>query len=319
MIETSKECEIQHYHCEQTSTIPSMNAHDDMSSTNILIIDDQGLILSDNLSKTTESSSPLPTGFVIKNIEMIHWKDEHAADENSVENSTSIPSLDDTEVTSFADSFSLEAQQTQVAEKALEEILNVVNGNENDIHEHILQADEEDPSRSEIGVMESAYFSNVNTEKVIRHSIINPVHISLNSGCDSTTEIECSIFSESQSLCDDGIYDVSVEKAGPTRRRVHFAMQLITGKYEFPCWSPEEKASLFYTGKELHQFRVDHMIELYESQDATMMNDWSKFEGRRSLRILWSFYSVLMDFLSCKALTQCCFGGGKRDVQEATA
>ena len=191
--------------------------------------------------------------------------------------------------------------------------------NDNDIQEYTSRADEED-STSEVDVMKCAYFSKVNTEKLITQSTINPVSILFDSGCDdSTTEIECSICSESlhEDNNDDAASDDSQEKAGSTRRRVNFALQLIAEKYEIPSWSPEEKASLFYTGKELHQFRVEHMIELYESQEASRMDEWSKFEGRRSLRIFWSFYSVFIDFLTCKALTQYCCGG-QRNVSDET-
>jgi hypothetical protein len=96
---------------------------------NILIIDDQGLILSDNMSVSNELSSPLST-CVIKNIEMIRWKDEKAAiisttrkdeDECSVVNSSCVPSQDETDVTSFEDYSSLETQQTCGTETACEE------------------------------------------------------------------------------------------------------------------------------------------------------------------------------------------------------
>lgn len=184
----------------------------------------------------------------------------------------------------------------------------------------MVQKDEQDAG-SDVDIMKLSHFSTVDTEKHFPHSSINPVNILLDSGCDSTTEIECSIDSESLYDCIDDDYDndddASDGKAKPTRRRVHFAVQVVTEKYETPCWTPEEKAFLFYTGKELHQFRLEHIIELYESQDTTKMDEWSKFEGRRSLRIFWSFYTVLLDFVTCKALTQYCCGG-QRNLSEET-
>lgn len=196
--------------------------------------------------------------------------------------------------------------------------------NENGSSREILRKKEQDPVAETDNVPKSACFSNIDSEKQLAPSIMNPVKIVLDFGCDSTTEIECSIGSESL-YGDDDVNDDDVDdddddssaKSVPTQRRVHFAVQVVSEKHETPCWTPEEKATLFYTGKELHQFRLEHIIELYESQDAARMEEWSKFEGRRSLRVFWSFYTVFMDFITCRALTQYCCGG-QRTMSEDT-
>ena len=138
----------------------------------------------------------------------------------------------------------------------------------------------------------------IENHRQLDHSTTKTVEILEDTDCDSTTEYQCSI--ETVSV------DSSTIDSEP--RRVRFLEDLVTEQYETPCWSPEEKACLFYTGKELHQFRIEHIIELYESQDAMKMDEWSKFEGRRSLRILWSCYAFVFDFFTCQTLTQCCCG-----------
>lgn len=139
MIEVAKEDEIQQQgqdssscsgsSCQEHYQQLSMSCkymNDEMPSTNILIIDDQGLILSDNMSE----SNVLSSGNVIKNIEMIRWKEEHISssridvdeEETSVGNSSGIPSQDETDVTSFEDSSSsFEAQLPHGAENTCDE------------------------------------------------------------------------------------------------------------------------------------------------------------------------------------------------------
>jgi hypothetical protein len=135
MIETMKDNEMQQghdsssctcssccRHCQQAS-IPSECIHNEMSSTNILIIDDQGLILSDNMSESKESSAPF-SSCVIKNIEMVRWKDEQyfIRKEDEAESAgTGIPSQDETDVTSFEDSSAAGAQMILGTEVSFEE------------------------------------------------------------------------------------------------------------------------------------------------------------------------------------------------------
>jgi hypothetical protein len=82
----------------------------EMYTTNVLIIDEEGSILSDNILSAESCRKP-SSCVLIKNIELIRWNNDVKHDVRDVSQEySSVPSQDETDVTSFQDSASLEIQ-----------------------------------------------------------------------------------------------------------------------------------------------------------------------------------------------------------------
>lgn len=90
-------------------------------------------------------------------------------------------------------------------------------------------------------------------------------------------------------------------------RKVTFSEKIVTEEIELNRWTIEEKSYLFYTGKEMYQFRIGYMMELHESMELKN-DDWSVFNERGGIRIFWSMYAAVLDFFSCKGMVQFCCG-----------
>jgi hypothetical protein len=87
-------------------------------------------------------------------------------------------------------------------------------------------------------------------------------------------------------------------------RKVNFCEKIVTEVKESTPWTAEEKSYLFYTGKEMHQFRIEYMMELHESYEDT----WGECSQRGGIRLFLSMYTILLDFFTCKAVVQFCCG-----------
>jgi hypothetical protein len=89
--------------------------------------------------------------------------------------------------------------------------------------------------------------------------------------------------------------------------KVTFHDDLVTETIGVRRWTVEEKGYLFYTGKEMYQFRIEYMVELHDSMEFKN-DEWPIFSERGSIRVFWSMYAALLDFFACKAVTQFCCG-----------
>lgn len=89
-------------------------------------------------------------------------------------------------------------------------------------------------------------------------------------------------------------------------RKVTFCNELVTEVHEIPRWSKEDKPRLFYTGREMNEFRIDYIVELNTSQSSLRGDGVPNFEKRGGIRIFWSLYGVFLDFFTCKAVVQFC-------------
>ena len=118
------------------------------------------------------------------------------------------------------------------------------------------------------------------------------------------------------SFCEIGTKRTSIDlresedMVQPTHMRptkVTFHDDLVTEIIGVRRWTIEEKGYLFYTGKEMYQFRIEYMVELHDSMEFKN-DEWPMFGERGSIRVFWSMYAALLDFFACKAITQFCCG-----------
>ncbi len=85
------------------------------------------------------------------------------------------------------------------------------------------------------------------------------------------------------------------KKGKKSGRRVSFSPDLVSETHELGQISPDEKAKMFYTSKDLSRFRMEYIIELQEMHDRCK-------PGRRSRggSIVRTFAAKLGDMAICK-------------------
>jgi hypothetical protein len=89
-------------------------------------------------------------------------------------------------------------------------------------------------------------------------------------------------------------------------RRVSFNSNPVKSIHELERCNQEEKASMFYTSKDLTKFRVDYLIELQEMQERL---EKQKSSGSTLLRTLAAKFS---EIISCKPLIDLCCANHNR-------
>jgi len=104
-----------------------------------------------------------------------------------------------------------------------------------------------------------------------------------------------------------------VENGILSRKKVHFCQKLVSETVEFLPANAEEKKNMFYTGRELYNFRIEYLMEVQgynakspEERSFDKEADNSKSSG--SMRTFWSFYAILSGALSCDFANLCCGG-----------
>ncbi len=119
--------------------------------------------------------------------------------------------------------------------------------------------------------------------------------------------------------CDGKKENETSTKIEVRKRSVTFRPKIVSQEITYDCPSKEEKTYLFYTGRELHQFRMDYMMELqgYNNnigtnsgrgvkRTPTPMDDFTDISG--SMRMFWSLYAAILRLLHCGTAPSFCCG-----------
>jgi len=88
-------------------------------------------------------------------------------------------------------------------------------------------------------------------------------------------------------------------------RSVYFSEQLVTAIYELEPCNTKEKENMFWTSKDMQEFRLDYVWELHEAHEERQRRE------RWSLRGMLKFFSaVTVDILTCRAAVNMCHSQG---------
>ena len=140
-------------------------------------------------------------------------------------------------------------------------------------------------------------------------SVVSAIEIN-----DSFSEI-ASFKSITEVIPDDDDDDNNKGPPSKRSRRVNFREEIVTDMVEISRWTPEEKSYLFYTGREMHQFRIEYIMEMRESVEYNY-DEWTGYQ-RGGIRLFLSMYTALVELFACRAVVQFCCGGNPDDNTSA--
>jgi len=225
-------------------------------------------------------------------------------DEESLEDS--VPSQTDTDATSDEDDISFGS--TSISEPVREPL--------NESHEHTSDILDCSENLNDEQTESDDRDTQMQTEKVLFKNLIGigiEIEIELDNENDPIMDDDCGVvdaFKAVDSIAEVDGHELTEGHDGKSQpkhdgtRHVRFSENVVTAEFERRCWSAEEKSFLFYTSREMHQFRTDYIIELQQKQE-----DWPTFGGERGgLRVFWSFYTMIMELFTCTAVAQFCCG-----------